>query len=370
MKIKAIVTSKETPFSLQDVNLREPDIDEVLVRIIASGVCHTDAVVLRGNAPLPLPAVLGHEGAGIVERVGSAVTEVVPGDHVVIGFSYCGYCDNCRSGKNGACEDFVPLNSSGVNGHHRTPLSTMDNTPLSLFFGQSSFAAYSTTSAKNVVKVDRDVDLRLLGPLGCGFMTGSGTILNALKPEPGSSIAIFGTGAVGLAGIMAAQIAGCSKIIAIDIHSQRLELAQTLGATHVVNSMNEDAVARIVDICGKGADFSMDTTGISAVQIQAIRCLRVYGTMAAVAVSNNEISLNLATDIVDRGLTIKGVLEGDAMPQIFIPRLLQFWREGKFPIEKLIRFYKPEQVEQAFADSNSGDVIKPVLVFDHSYMPV
>lgn len=201
-------------------------------------------------------------------------------------------------------------------------------------------------------------------------MTGSGTILNALKPEPGSSIAIFGTGAVGLAGIMAAQIAGCSKIIAIDIHSQRLELAQTLGATHVVNSMNEDAVARIVDICGKGADFSMDTTGISAVQIQAIRCLRVYGTMAAVAVSNNEISLNLATDIVDRGLTIKGVLEGDAMPQIFIPRLLQFWREGKFPIEKLIRFYKPEQVEQAFADSNSGDVIKPVLVFDHSYMPV
>ena len=131
------------------------------------------------------------------------------------------------------------MNSSGVNGHHRTPLSTMDNTPLSLFFGQSSFAAYSTTSAKNVVKVDRDVDLRLLGPLGCGFMTGSGTILNALKPEPGSSIAIFGTGAVGLAGIMAAQIAGCSKIIAIDIHSQRLELAQTLGATHVVNSMNK-----------------------------------------------------------------------------------------------------------------------------------
>ena len=190
MKIKAIVSSKGAPFSLQHVNLEEPGVDEVLVRIVASGVCHTDAIAVRGELPVQLPAVLGHEGAGIVERVGAAVSEVVPGDHVVIGFSSCGHCDRCRSGKNGACDDFSPLNMAGVNGHRRTPLSTADGVPLSLFFGQSSFVAYSTTPATNVVKVDRDVDLRMLGPLGCGFMTGSGTVLNSLEPGPGSSIAV------------------------------------------------------------------------------------------------------------------------------------------------------------------------------------
>lgn len=369
MKIKAIVSDTLKPFSFKDVELAEPGFDEVMVKIVACGVCHTDATVINGEIPTPVPAVLGHEGAGIVVSVGSGVTSIAPGDHVIIGFSSCGECEHCRTGKNGACDSFMLLNAIGKNRHNRTPLLTTEGEPLSLFFGQSSFATYSTTPASNVIKVDPSLDLRVLGPLGCGLMTGSGTVLNALNPRPGSSIAVFGTGAVGLAGIMAAAIAGCSPIIAVDIHDDRLALALELGATHVVNSAREDAVARITEITGQGAEYSMDTSGVDVVELQALRCLRGYGTMASIALGKKDITLNLYKDLIAKCLTIKGVIEGDAMPQIFIPRLIEFWRAGKFPFDKMIKFYDPADAEQAFADSKSGKVIKPVLVFDSSYQP-
>ncbi|KKB33865.1 NAD(P)-dependent alcohol dehydrogenase [Bacillus thermotolerans] len=367
MRIEAMMTTPEKDFQKQTLQLAEPKAGEVLVRLVASGVCHTDATVLDKTIPVPYPVVLGHEGSGIVEKVGENVTTVKPGDHVVLGFSYCGTCDNCLEGNAGGCENMIPLNFGGKNEHGVTPLATKENEEVSQFFGQSSFATYSTVDEKNVVKVDRDVDLRYLGPFGCGIMTGSGTVLNSLKPEPGDSLVVFGAGAVGLSGLLAAKIAGCHPIIAVDIHDSRLELAKELGATHTINSKNEDPVERIKEITGKGARHSFETTGVPEVTLAALRCLRVRGTCATVAVGKRDLTFNVFNDVVANSLTLRGVIEGDAVPQLIIPKLVTFFKNGQFPIEKLVKFYDLEEVDQAFVDSANGSAIKPILIIDKEY---
>lgn len=364
MKTKAIVTTNEKNFDIQEVKLDDIKDDQLLVRVVASGVCHTDATVIDGTMATPMPVVLGHEGSGIVEKVGNSVTTAKPGDHVVLGFSYCGKCNNCLGGNASACESVMPLNFGGKNLDGVTPIKNKNDEDLSIFFGQSSFSKHTVVNENNVVKVTKDVDLRLLGPLGCGFMTGSGTVLNALNPEPGSSLVVFGAGAVGLSGLMAAKIANCTTIIAVDIHDDRLELAKELGATHTINGAKENVVERIMEITGKGANYTLETTGIHSVALQSIQSLGVKGTLAAVALSKQNISLNLMNDVIAKAITIKGVLEGDAMPQIFIPKLVDFYKKGMFPFDKLVKFYSFEDVEQAFKDSENGSTIKPILLMD------
>ncbi|MFS0783154.1 NAD(P)-dependent alcohol dehydrogenase [Bacillus sp. 1P06AnD] len=364
MKTNAIVSTPEKDFDFREIVLDDIKDDEVLVKVIASGICHTDATVLDGTMPTPRPVVLGHEGSGIVEKVGSNVTSVVPGDHVVLGFAYCGHCENCLSGNAGACENMMELNFSGKNKNHVTPLHDQQNGDISQFFGQSSFAYHSVVDEKNIVKVPKEADLRLLGPLGCGIMTGSGTVLNSLNPEPGSSLVVFGTGAVGLSGLMAAKIAGCTTIIAVDIHDNRLELAKELGATHTINSMNEDPVEKIREITGGGANYSFETTGVNTVTLQSIQCLKIKGTMATVAVGKKDLTLNVTNEIVIKAVTVKGVVEGDAVPQLFIPKLVDFYQKGLFPFDKLVKFYPFKEVAQAFEDSKSGKVIKPIILMD------
>ncbi|WP_033541255.1 NAD(P)-dependent alcohol dehydrogenase [Planococcus sp. CAU13] len=367
MKIQAMVTTPEKDFKQQTLNLVEPKAGEVLVRLVASGVCHTDATVLDETFPVPRPVVLGHEGSGIVESVGENVTSVVPGDHVVMSFSYCGTCDNCLEGNAGGCENMIQLNFGGKNHHGVTPLSTEENEEVSQFFGQSSFATYSTANEKNIIKVDKEVDLRYLGPLGCGIMTGSGTVFNSLKPNAGDSFVVFGTGAVGLSGLLAAKIAGCYPIIAVDIHDNRLELAKELGATHTINSKNEDPAEKIKEITGKGAHYSFETTGVPEVTLAALRCLRVKGTCATVAVGKRDLTFNVFNDVVANALTLKGVIEGDAVPQLIIPKLVSFFKNGQFPVDKLVKFYDLENVDEAFTDSKNGSAIKPILVIDKEY---
>jgi aryl-alcohol dehydrogenase len=367
MKIQAMVTTPEKDFQKQTLNLAEPKAGEVLVRLVASGVCHTDATVLDHTIPVPYPVVLGHEGSGIVEKVGENVTTVKPGDHVVLGFSYCGVCDNCLDGNAGGCENMIPLNFGGKNQQGITPLSTEENQEVSQFFGQSSFATYSTVDEKNVVKVDKDVDLRYLGPFGCGIMTGAGTVLNSLQAEPGNSFVVFGTGAVGLSGLLAAKISGCHPIIAVDIHDSRLELARELGATHTINSKHEDPVAKIKEITGKGAHYSFETTGVPEVTLAGLRCLRVKGKCATVAVGKRDLTFNVFNEVVANALTLHGVIEGDAVPQLIIPKLVSFYKNGQFPIEKLVKFYELEDVDQAFIDSSNGSAIKPILIIDKEY---
>lgn len=359
MKMKAAVThGKGEEFKIEEVELAEPKANEVLIKITASGVCHTDAVA-RDLGITPYPVVLGHEGSGIVEKVGEGVTLVQPGDHVVLSFSSCGHCENCLTGHPTVCADFNTLNFGGKmeDGTHRLRQQGQE---LSTFFGQSSFATYAVAHERNVVKVDKDVDLALLGPLGCGIQTGSGTVLNRLKPEFGTSIAVYGTGAVGLSAIMAAKIIGCKNIIAVDIHDNRLEMAKELGATHVINSKNEDVVERMKEITHGGVHYGVDTTGVPVVIRQGLRALRPLGQLAIVGVTP-EMTINVHEEIMAEGKTMVGVIEGDAVPQLFIPQLVEYYKKGLFPFDRLVKFYDFSEINQAFEDSKKGITIKPIV---------
>lgn len=359
MKIKAAVThSLGARFKWQDVELSEPKDDEVLIKIVGCGVCHTDAVA-RDLGLTPFPVVLGHEGSGIVEKVGSAVKTIKPGDHVVLSFAACGHCENCLSGRSSMCLHTVELCFGGKmdDGTYRI---YQDNHEISTFFGQSSFATYAVVNARNAVVVDKDVDVSLLGPLGCGIQTGSGTVLNRLKPAFGSSIVVYGSGAVGLSAVMAAKITGCHNIIAVDIHDSRLELAKELGATHILNGSKVDVVKEIKEITKGGAHYAIETTGIPAVVKQSMHALRPLGQCAIVGITP-EVTFDVHNDIMAEGKTIMGVIEGDSVPKVFIPQLLEYYKKGQFPFDKLIKFYNSEEINEAFADSKNGVTIKPIL---------
>lgn len=359
MKIQAAVThALGEEFKFEEVELAEPSAHEVLVKIVASGVCHTDAVA-RDLGLSPFPVVLGHEGSGIVEKVGSAVTTIEEGDHVVLSFAYCGHCENCLTGHPTVCLNFNDLNFGGQMEDGTNRIHQHDHA-VSTFFGQSSFGTYAVTNERNVVKVDKEVDLTLLGPLGCGIQTGSGTVLNRLKPEFGSSLVVFGSGAVGLSAVMAAKIAGCLNIIAVDIHDNRLELAKELGATHTLNGTQVDVVAEIKKITGNGAHYSVETTGVPPVVKQAIHGLRPLGTCAIVGVTP-EITFDVHNDIMAEGKTVMGVIEGDSIPQVFIPQLVNYYKRGLFPFDKLTKVYEFEQLNEAFEDSKKGTAIKPIV---------
>lgn len=359
MKILAAVAHNVgEELKIEDVELMAPGADEVLIKIVASGVCHTDAESIKGNGA-PFPAVLGHEGSGIVEKVGSGVTTVKAGDHVVLSYSYCGECSQCLTGHQNLCERTVELNFGGKSKDGSNRLHQHDHS-LSTFFGQSSFATYSIANKNNVVKVDKDVDLALLGPLGCGIQTGSGTVLNSLKPETGTSIVIFGGGAVGLSAVMAAKIIGLKHIIVVDLHQSRLDLAKELGATHILNGKEVDVVKVIKEITDGGAHYAVETTGATPVIKQSIHALRVSGTVAIVGMGG-DVTLNFTNDILMEGKRIVGTVQGDSVPQLHIPRLVQFYKEGKFPFDKLVKFYDFEDINKAFEDSKTGVTIKPIV---------
>lgn len=370
MKITAaVVNGVNEDYQFEELELSEVRFDEVRVRIVASGICHSDEALRVGDAAYPLPAVLGHEGAGIVEEVGSGVKNFSVGDQVVLAYNYCGTCPSCRTGHPSSCNDWATLNmGSGVRQDGSPIFQKSDGSNVSNFFTQSSFATHTVVNQNNLIKVDPETDLRLVGPLGCGFLTGTGTVINGLKPNAGESIIIFGTGAVGLGALMAAKIVGCSPIIAVDIHDSRLEMAMELGATHIINSKTEDLGARVGEITGGlGVNYSIDTTGVAAVMKAAIDVLSIGGVTAPVAVTPNMLEVSTFLDLVAANRTIVGVLMGDSVPQIEIPKLIQYHKEGKFPFEKLLKFYKFDEINQASADSKSGQTIKPILIIDESY---
>ena len=360
----ALVRGASKPLEIVSLELDELRPDEVRVRMVATGVCHTDALVRDQALPTPLPVVLGHEGAGIVDAVGSAVTTVESGDHVVLGFNSCGRCAACRSGHPAYCETFPAHNFGGARPDGTTSLREGDTIVSSHFFGQSSFATFANVSERSVVKVPESAPLDILGPLGCGLTTGAGAVLNVLQPPAGSSIVIFGTGAVGCSALLAAIVANCSTIIMVDIVSSRLELALELGATHVVNSKDEPAVEAVKRITGGGAQFALDTTGNKAVFRQMVDSLAVrgHGALVGAAPADTDALIDIGT-FLTQSPTISGVIEGDAVPQTFIPLLIELYQSGRFPFDKLVRRYPFAQINDAFADSERGITIKPVVVF-------
>jgi aryl-alcohol dehydrogenase len=360
----AVVRQKGGPFVLETVSLKPPRQDEILVRIVATGMCHTDMVIRDQMYPVPQPIVLGHEGAGVVESVGDGVTKVQPGDHVVLTFLPCGQCRSCNEGHCASCENFNELNFSGMrpeDGSHA--LCGADHSLLhDRFFGQSSFGAFAVANERNVVKVRKDAPLELLGPLGCGVQTGAGTVLNALKVSPGSSFAAFGAGAVGLSAVMAAAAAGATTIFAIDVVPSRLELAKELGATHVVDSRAQDPVSIIREATGAGVDFAMDSTGIPDVISAAVLGLRPRGVAAVVGASKPGTTLHFdANDVMQHSKTVRGVVEGDSVPDVFIPQLIDLYFAGRFPFDKLVKFYRFDQINEAAEDSERGVTLKPII---------
>lgn len=359
----AVIREKGGHFLMEEIQLQAPRADEVLVRVVACGVCHTDLIVRDQYFPCPLPMVLGHEGSGVIEAVGAGVKDFSVGDHVVMTYLSCGHCEPCSTGEATYCTHTFPLNFGGsrLDGSG----STQDSHGHAIhdhFFGQSSFATYSIANRRNIVKVDKDLPLELLGPLGCGVQTGAGAVLNVLQPKAGTSFAVFGAGAVGLSALMAARIAGATTLIAVDITPGRLELAKSLGATHVVNSKEVDPVQEVRRITGGGAHCTLETSGRPAVLRQAIDALRARGTCAIVGAppAGTEASFDV-NEVMTQGRTIRGVIEGESIPSVFIPRLLELYRQGRFPFDKLVRFYDFDDINQAVADAQSGLTVKPIL---------
>lgn len=365
MKVRiqaAIVRKKQEAFSIEEVELEEPRAGEILVRVVATGICHTDLVTREGLLPTPFPVVLGHEGAGVVEKIGPGVNGVSEGDHVVMTFNSCGQCACCKEHHITYCEEFFPRNFLASRPDGSSPLSKTGERINGNFFGQSSFATHAICHERNAVLIPKNVPLELMGPLACGFQTGAGAVLNALKVTAGKSFAVFGTGSVGFAALMAAKIVNATTIIAIDTNETRLALATTLGATHTINPTTTDVVDEIKTITGNGLNFALDTTGMSSVIRNAALSLAPMGTCGILGASapGSEIHLD-EVHFMSGGRRLMGIVEGEANPHTFIPMLIDLWRRGLFPFERLIGFYSFKDINRAVHDSKTGTTIKPVL---------
>ncbi|MGH1563351.1 NAD(P)-dependent alcohol dehydrogenase [Mumia sp. DW29H23] len=367
MRITAAVVEKTgAPFVLEEVDLDAPGPGEALVRIVATGLCHTDEITRHGDLPQPLPAVLGHEGAGVVEAVGDDVTSVRPGDHVVIGWPSCGACAHCRGGEPRYCDRLGEALVAGVRllGPRAgdSALRRGDGSELSShFFGQSSLATYALTWADALVVVPEEVPLEIVGPLACGISTGAGAVLNTARPKMGDSLVVYGAGAVGLSAVMAARCTPATTIIAVDRHPSRLALAESFGATHTVDVRHEDAVAAVHEICDGPATFALECTGAIPVVRQAVDSVGMLGTCILVggAPAGAEFSVDHLTTLW--GKRIVGVLGGGGTSRQVIGSLLALHAQGRFPYDRLIQYFALDQVEDAIAASLSGEAIKPVV---------
>jgi aryl-alcohol dehydrogenase len=363
MEIKAAVTFKQSDeFRMEQLELSEPNADEVLVRVVASGICHTDLAARDGHLPLPPPpSVFGHEGAGVVEKVGKGVTKVKPGDHVVLGWDFCGECAACKAGKYLYCFNFFLHNFNGARADGSTTLKKGDQVIHGNFFNQSSFANFALANERNVIKVAKDVPLEILGPLGCGVMTGAGAVMNSLQAKAGDSIAIFGVGPVGMSAVLAAVVCECAPIVAVDIHEGRLKAAKGFGATHTVNASKGDPIKKIQEVTGGGPNFTLECVGNPAVFRQAVDVLPRLGVCGLLGVVPPGTEVTLDMDLIMNGRTVKGILGGDAVPDQFIPELIKLYQAGKFPFDRMITYYPFDEINKAVEDMEKGLVIKPVL---------
>ncbi|MEE9911201.1 MAG: NAD(P)-dependent alcohol dehydrogenase [Deltaproteobacteria bacterium] len=349
----AVLRNQDGPLKIETLDMEGPQDTEALVRIVACGVCHTDISMVRHWEASDGPLVLGHEGAGVVELTGKKVKSVRPGDHVVLSYQSCGTCHPCKSGRPNKCRRFYELNFgfhrldgtnaleiSGVRGH---------------FFGQSSFASHVLVTERNMVKVSRKLPLEVLAPLGCGLQTGAGTIMNMLRVQRAESVAVFGTGAVGLAAVMAARVVGAHPIIGVDVKPSRLKLALDLGATHIIDGRKTDVVSGIHEIAAGGVHYVLETTGNAGMLRLAPQVARKRGTAAFFTGSG-------VPGFIPRGIKAVQVVAGDSVPQIFIPHLIKLYQRGRFPLDRLLKFYDFKAINRAMKDSLRGKTVKPVLI--------
>jgi aryl-alcohol dehydrogenase len=362
----AVVGTRGAEFEIEHVRLEEPRSDELLVRVVAVGMCHTDLSVVSQATPFPLPAILGHEGAGIVEETGSGVTEFEPGDPVVLSFTFCGVCRACRSGKPVYCDHWLSLNLLGGGRLDGSSAYSADGGRVhGHFFGQSSFATHTVVKERAAIKVPADIALPALAPFGCGVQTGAGAVFQVAAPQAGSDVVIFGAGGVGLSAVMAARLTPAARIIAVDVIPHRLQLAADLGATHTVNSAETEAVAAVRDLTTGGADVAIETSGRVPVLEQAVRSLRSAGT--CVVIGAPPLGSELAVDVPDllgRGIRLVGTNQGDSVPRNTIPRLIDLYRAGVLPVDRIVTSYAFDDINRAATDARSGSAVKPVLMLE------
>lgn len=361
----AVVESAGAGFTLSEVQLSEPRADEVRVRMIAAGLCHTDLGVAAGALPFPLPGVLGHEGAGVVEAVGSSVTRVVPGDQVLLSFTSCGQCGNCRDGHPAYCDTWLPSNLiGGARGDGSSPLSRDGHDLGGHFFGQSSFAQHAIVDERSLTKVPANAPLELLAPLGCGVMTGVGAVWNVLEPRPGATLLVTGAGAVGLSAVMAARLSPASRVIVVDRVASRLALARELGATDTVDTTALDLGDAITELTGgRGVDGVVETTGNVGVLRSAIGTLAARGTAVIVGAPAFGTEVPVDVNFMLAGRRVVGLTLGDAETQALLPTLVDLVASGRLPLGKLVTQYKFGEIGQAVDDVLAGVTIKPVLRF-------
>lgn len=359
MQITAAVhRSADAPPVLETLELDAPRDGDVLVRVLASGICHTDIMAPRF---LPLPAVLGHEGAGIVEAVGPAVRKVRPGDRVVMSFPSCGGCPSCLAAEPAYCAATQQLWYSGGRGDGSRTLTAGGGPVHGAFFQQSSFATHALATERNVVKLPDDVPLELMGPLGCAVQTGAGAVVNTFRMGPGARLAVIGAGGVGLSAVMGARIMGAARIVVVDTNAERLELARRLGATDVVDAREGDVAARIVALTKGGVEFSLETSAAVEGFQAALDCLGKRGTCGVVAVPQLGAPISFAPRALLAGRRMVGIIEGDAVPDLFIPRLVEWYRAGLLPLEAMSGWFDFARIGEALAASREGRLVKPIL---------
>ena len=354
----AIWPDEHGPFRLQNVVLDDPRDDEVLVRIQACGICHTDS---KARARVALPAVFGHEGAGTVEAVGAAVTQVKPGDRVILTYPWCGECDHCRRHETFRCEHIQALKFGGRRLDGSRPVSVDGRPVSSAFFQQSAFATYALTPARCLVPIHNAHPVERLAALSCGIQTGAGAVINTLKAGAGQSLAVFGCGTVGLAAVMAARMVGVTPLVVVDRLQNRLALARELGANHVIYAGEGDILEQLRETAPRGLDLSLDTTGAADMMNHAVDCLGMGGQCGLVAVPPGTVEFHLFS-VFSRAAMVHGVIQGSAESRRFLPELLDWYEQGLFPYDRLITTYAFEDIDRAFADAASGKIIKPVLL--------
>jgi aryl-alcohol dehydrogenase len=362
MRIQAAITrAKDAPFTIEPVDLAAIRPSEVLVRLIGTGICHTDLAIVHQHFPVPLPFVLGHEGAGVVIQAGAEVHALATSDRVVLTFESCGTCSSCSASHPAYCEQYAALNYGRARADGTSYFTDAQGIAIAgRFLGQSSFSTHVIATPRNAVKVPADIPLEMVCGMGCGFMTGASAVMGLERLRPDSTFAVLGAGALGFAAMFTARIRGCRRIIMIDRHQTRLALARELGATEVIDTTHDDLATRLTEL--GGIDFCIDTTGFAPVVESAARALKRLGTLVLLGGSPQRVA---AIDIVAllQGKTLRGEIFGDADPHRVLPQLLDWYRNGQFPVDRLIRTYPFAQINAAAADAASGVTIKPVLLF-------
>lgn len=362
----AVTETKGGPFTLQTLELDEPQATEILVRIEAVGVCHSDLSMRDQFLPLPMPMVLGHEGAGVIEAVGANVTSLKPGDRVLLTRNTCGTCVNCVIGQSQVCLELPLRNMSGARLDGSTGLSRNGERVTGQFFGQSSFATYVVANERTATLVPATIPAALAPAFGCGVLTGAGAVLHGLHLEAGAQIAVFGVGAVGLSAIMAARVAGAATIVAIDTNPARLEVAKELGATHtVLATMGEDSAWKVRSISPVGVNYSIDTTGAPPVVGSAVDVLRPGGTCVLLGIGSagTEVTFD-QMQVALMGIQIAGFPSGSCDPNVILPTLFELYRQGRFAVDKLVSYFPFADIDTACHSAESGETIKPVLLVD------